>query len=228
MRRGLGYGMIWGVICCVTLPVEGGTATSGSPDREAHYARVRNRGIAAFRRGDVKEAAQAFQDAYLMRPTDSTAKSWLLLARDEQVRQEAMTRSLEEAECLQAQAGCAAVALSTADSATPQESTTEPGHPRTFGFALAKPNETAGVGEGSAETRSVRPIERGPLGSEGARSPTAHSRREVLTATTRAGFQRLYKEGIGFEPVHGVGFSGRVEILKSPILWKITSWNRRS
>jgi len=197
--------MIWGVVCCVTLPVEGGTATSGSPDQEARYTRVRNRGIAAFRRGDVQEAAQAFQDAYLMRPTDSTAKSWLSLARDEQVRQEAMTRSLEEAECLQAQAGCAALARSVADPVTPQESTTEPGHPA-IGW----------VDEGSAETRSVRPMERGPLGSEGARSPTAHSRREVLTATTRAGFQRLYQEGIGFQPIRGLGLSARTEIFEEP------------
>ena len=46
--------------------------------------------------------------------------------------------------------------------------------------------------------------------------PVEKTRREVLAAPTRAGFKKFYKEGIGFEPVRGLGFSGRTEIFAEP------------
>ncbi len=46
--------------------------------------------------------------------------------------------------------------------------------------------------------------------------PLEKTRREVLVAPIRAGFQRLYKEGVGFEPIPGLGLSARTEIFEEP------------
>ena len=55
-------------------------------------------------------------------------------------------------------------------------------------------------GSSSGLSQTVRPLEK--------------TRREVLAAQKRAGFQKLYKEGIGFEVVPGLGLSGRTEIFE--------------
>jgi len=60
------------------------------------YQEAFNRGIQAFQRGDLAEAARAFQEAYLIRPTDSKLLSWMALVKDEQARRGAMTRTLED------------------------------------------------------------------------------------------------------------------------------------
>jgi len=50
----------------------------------------------------------------------------------------------------------------------------------------------------------------------GAFTPVEESRPEILEAGKRAGFQRLYKEGIGFQPFRGFGVSARTEIFEEP------------
>lgn len=55
-----------------------------------------------------------------------------------------------------------------------------------------------------------------PLGLEQVVSPAEGGRPEILSETKRAGFQRLYKEGVGFQPVKGLGFSARTEIFEEP------------
>ena len=55
-----------------------------------------------------------------------------------------------------------------------------------------------------------------PLSLSEALHPVEQTRREILTGRTRAGFQGLYKEGIGFQPIRGLGFSGRTEIYAEP------------
>ena len=47
-------------------------------------------------------------------------------------------------------------------------------------------------------------------------TPVSETRPEILTETKRAGFNRFYKEGIGFQPIHGLGLSGRTEIYEEP------------
>ena len=55
-----------------------------------------------------------------------------------------------------------------------------------------------------------------PLGLEQAVAPVESGRPEILGEGKRAGFQRLYKEGVGFQPVRGLGFSARTEIYEEP------------
>ena len=47
-------------------------------------------------------------------------------------------------------------------------------------------------------------------------TPLEQSRPEILGEVTRSGYKKLYKEGIGFQPVRGLGISGRVEIFAEP------------
>jgi hypothetical protein len=46
--------------------------------------------------------------------------------------------------------------------------------------------------------------------------PPEEGRFEVLTAPTRAGFQKFYREGIGLQLIPGLGFSGRLEMFEEP------------
>jgi len=55
-----------------------------------------------------------------------------------------------------------------------------------------------------------------PLGVERLVSPAEGGRPEILSETKRAGFQKLYKEGIGLQPIRGLGFSARTEIYDEP------------
>ena len=55
-----------------------------------------------------------------------------------------------------------------------------------------------------------------PFGLTQTLTPPEETRPEILTDTKRAGFQKLYKEGIGFQPVPGFGVSARTEIFDEP------------
>jgi len=55
-----------------------------------------------------------------------------------------------------------------------------------------------------------------PFGLAQALTPAEETRPEILTDTKRAGFQKLYKEGIGFQAVPGFGVSTRTEIFDEP------------
>ena len=55
-----------------------------------------------------------------------------------------------------------------------------------------------------------------PLGLEQVVAPVEGGRPEILSEGKRAGFQRLYKEGIGLQPIRGLGFSARTEIYEEP------------
>ncbi len=159
---------------------EAATTSTDAPafDLET-YTRAMERGVEAFRQGKLAEAAQAFQEAYLIHPSDPTLISWLGLVRDEQARREAMTHSMDAVQRRQAQS----------------EAAREPSEPLWKRLTLSHHI---------------------PPGFEQTLTPVDESRPEVLTQTTRAGFQRFYKEGIGFQPVRGLGFSGRTEIFDEP------------
>jgi len=150
---------------------------------DVEYAREFNRGIEAFRRGELAEASRAFQAAYLIQPTDPKLQSWVSLVRDEQERRQAMTRALDHAK---------EPPLVTDETAAEETDARDPFWRRLFSK------------------------ERTPLGLDQASDSTEPTRYEVLTDTKRAGFERLYKEGIGFQPVRGLGFSGRSEIYEEP------------
>ena len=163
-------------------PASQSSAVTTSPIPQASgssYDAAFNRGIEAFRRGDVNDAVRAFQDAYLIRPTDPKLLSWLSLVKDEQRRRTAMTRTIEDV-----QRG-------------PQPAAQEATRREPFWKRLTMP-------------RAV------PAGIEQTVTPVTESRPEILSETKRAGFQRLYKEGIGFQPIRGLGFSGRTEIYEEP------------
>ena len=53
-------------------------------------------------------------------------------------------------------------------------------------------------------------------GFEETSHPLTSVRHEILDVGKRAGYQKLYKEGIGFQLVPGLGFSGRTEIYEEP------------
>jgi len=55
-----------------------------------------------------------------------------------------------------------------------------------------------------------------PFGLTSVLTPTEETRPEILGEAKRAGFQKLYKEGIGFQPVPGFGVSTRTEIFDEP------------
>ncbi len=159
---------------------EAATTSTDAPafDLET-YTRAMERGVEAFRQGKLAEAAQAFQEAYLIHPSDPTLISWLGLVRDEQARREAMTHSMDAVKRRQAQ----------------PEAAREPSEPLWKRLTLSHHI---------------------PPGLEQTLTPVDESRPEVLTETKRAGFQRFYKEGIGFQPIRGLGFSGRTEIYAEP------------
>jgi len=146
---------------------------------DVNYTAAFTRGVEAFRRGELHEAARAFQDAYLIRPTDPELKSWMALVGDEQKRREMMTFTLDDTE------------------ARPEHVAAATEHKPPLWKRLFLPS-------------------RAPLGLGGAVTPPEEGRREILEEGKRAGFQRLYKEGIGFQPVPGLGFSGRTEIFEEP------------
>lgn len=68
----------------------------------------------------------------------------------------------------------------------------------------------------SLQERLKLPAIGGPAGLKPTIQSPEQTRREVLIAPSRAGFQKFYKEGIGFEPVPGLGISGRTEIFEEP------------
>ncbi len=140
---------------------------------DVQVERAMGRGIEAFRQGDLSEAERAFEAAYLLRPKDAQLLSWLAIVREQRVRQEAMTRALNE------------VQRKAKIPPTEQQPAREPLWKRLF-----LPTHI-------------------PSGVAGAVTPTSESRSEILTETKRAGFQKLYKEGIGFQPIRGFGFSAR-------------------
>jgi len=131
---------------------------------DVQVERAMGRGIEAFRQGDLSEAERAFEAAYLLRPKDAQLLSWLAIVREQRVRQEAMTRALNE------------VQRKAKIPPTEQQPAREPLWKRLF-----LPTHI-------------------PSGVAGAVTPTSESRSEILTETKRAGFQKLYKEGIGFQP----------------------------
>jgi hypothetical protein len=55
-----------------------------------------------------------------------------------------------------------------------------------------------------------------PVGLGRLYKPPEEGRFEVLAEPIRAGFQRLYKEGIGLQLIPGLGFSGRHEMFEEP------------
>lgn len=68
----------------------------------------------------------------------------------------------------------------------------------------------------SAASPSGQPPAAPPFGFISSLTPPEETRPEILSDTKRAGFQKLYKEGIGFQPVRGLGFSARTEIFEEP------------
>jgi len=146
----------------------------------AEYTEAYTRGVEAFRRGELHNAVRAFQDAYLIQPTDPELKSWMALVHDEQKRREMMTFTMEDVQ------------------ERPVQVASAPQARQPLWKRLFLPS-------------------RAPLGLGGSvAQPDEDSRREILEEGKRAGFQRLYKEGIGFQPVPGFGVSGRTEIFEEP------------
>ncbi len=180
MRSGLLIASCW----LLSVPCEAAKKIANPPPDapkfdEAAYGKAVDRGIEAFRRGSLPDAARAFQDAYLIKPTDAKLVSWLAIVRDEQARREAMTRTLRDVQAGKHQT-------------SGEGKTTEPLWKRLF---LPK---------------------HAPPGLDQTLTPVDESRPEILDVTKRAGYQRLYKEGIGFQPIRGLGFSGRTEIYQEP------------
>ena len=56
----------------------------------------------------------------------------------------------------------------------------------------------------------------GALSAAQAPPAAGSSRREILSEGKRAGYQRLYREGIGYEIIKGLGVSARTEIYEEP------------
>ena len=183
--------------------------TTSSPERlktQVTYREAFDHGVEAFQRGELSEAARSFEEAYLIQPTDPKLLSWIALVRDEQARRTAMTRSLDEA--VKAMTQPPAVEEAAADTAAPRS--------RSLWDRLS----------GLART---------PLGFDQILTPPEEGRPEILEAGKRAGFQRLYKEGVGWQPIHGFGVSGRTEIFEEPnpiddyvLEAKILNFNERS
>ena len=164
-------------------------AASVSTERvegDAKYVEKFEQGIKAFRIGELGQAERAFQEAYLMRPTDSELLSWLALVRDEQARREAMTRAVHDVQQ----------------------------KPKRLDVVQADAAPTADHTEPLTDRLHLSPHT--PLGLEQAVTPVEESRLEILEVGKRAGFKKLYKEGIGFQPIHGLGISGRTEIFAEP------------
>lgn len=161
-------------------------------DAEVQFAQALQKGIEAFQRGDVPAASAAFQQAYLIKPTDPRLQSWLAIVRDEQSRREAMSRTVTQ---VQEQAAQQAQAAATAE--TVEQIDLAEAADRSWWEKLSDPV-----------------ISR--LGLEQAVTPPESGRPEILDVTKRAGFQKLYKEGIGFQPFRGFGISGRTEIFEEP------------
>jgi hypothetical protein len=193
MSRRPGRWAAWTVAALLACAGPGGTAPAWAApeqtDLEMQYLEAFDRGLEAFRQGDLKEASRAFQEAYLIRPTDKKLQSWMAIVRDEQARREAMTYALEDAESRPATPPPAAPVESYDGYEYEQEQ--DPIWKR-----LQLPEPTPAGDGGSDERRSSRP--------------------EILEAGKRAGFEKLYKEGIGFQPIPGFGVSGRVEIYEEP------------
>ena len=177
--------------CLLVFPAVHAGAQAKTDDtlqgNDEAYSQAMAQGVEAFRQGDVAGAAKAFQAAYLIRPNDPKLVSWLALVRDEQARREAMGAALEELE-RNGRAAAEPVAIEP-------PATAESAAPLEERMALPKPL---------------------PRGLEQAVTPLEESRREILAEGKRAGFQRLYKEGIGFQPIRGLGFSGRTELYEEP------------
>lgn len=169
------------------------------------FQQAMTEGIDAFRRSQLGAATQAFERAYLIRPNDPKLQSWLSLVRDQQARWAAMSYAVEDVRALRAQAEAAE---------GPAKEPVEPGERPSFWKPLFLPK---------------------PVPLQAGLTPAQGSRPEILEAGKRAGFQRLYKEGIGFQPVPGLGFSARTEIFEEPnpvedfiLEGKIENWDSLS
>ena len=168
-------------------------------DVDVKYAEAFEKGVAAFRRGDLTEAAKTFHEAYLIRPTSPKLLSWLALIRDEQTRREVMGRALDDVKRHPpVQEPGPANELATSEEGTTSEPNAMKPPAEPFWRRLSL---TPHVGQELEQT--VTPLQ--------------ETRPEILTEVKRAGFHPLYKEGIGFQPIRGLGFSGRTEIFEEPI-----------
>lgn len=159
--------------------------------------------------GRLDEAIHELQKLLLIHPSDRRAQRALAeLQRVRLQREQAISETLRDTEASQARAREAALerAVQEAQQAAAPPVVTGPATPA----APTAPQEAAEGERAGPPTR--RPFGLRPLVTP----PGAEGRPEILEVTKRAGFQRLYKEGIGFQPVRGLGFSTRVEIFEEP------------
>ncbi len=174
-------------------------------DQQA-YSQIMKRGIEAYQQGDLGAAGRAFQEAYLMKPTDPVLLSWMSLVQDEQQRREAMTRALDTMASRMSASlvpEVEAAEMAQAEAATSTEA------------ATVETTEGSAPPQRSFWERLGMPL-RAPLSWVETKAGVGTDRPEILEAGKRAGYQRLYKEGIGFQPIRGLGFSGRTEIYEEP------------
>ena len=143
----------------------------------------------AFEQGRVEDAASALEKAYVISPGDSQIQQ--LMAQIETARWQRQ-QAIEQA----------------------VQSARQPAPPQ--------PPEAAGVPVEDV-TASAKPLKEHvklpgvpSVGFDRYVTPPEEGRPEILEAGKRAGFQRLYKEGIGLQPIRGLGFSARTEIYDEP------------
>lgn len=219
MRRRLGLIMVG----CLLL--EGGQAWSDQSRPTEFLYQVAKEHLRA---NEKAEAMEALRKALLLDPTYAPAQQTLHRLEQEeratrdQVMEETLARLSQAQPATSSRDETMAQAIQQAQrSVVPPTSSKRP-EPQVRSPKTGSPiQETVGTPEG---TRRHEPLSERlnlptviPHGLEPVIRSPQQTRREVLVDQKRAGFQKLYKEGIGFEPIRGLGFSGRTEIFAEPI-----------
>lgn len=172
--------------------------------------------VRAYEKGDLKTAARSIEKAYVQNPGDPQIKRMMTLINKARSRQQAMDDAAQwaakpenEAQILERMVESDPITDPIDREQGNEELTIEKPRMVSRNESVSAEASRPSVGDASADNwfDSMNRYINEHVGIK-------EDRFEILAAPTRAGFQRFYKEGIGFQPVPGIGFSSRVEIFE--------------